>query len=156
MTPDQDDIDLSACREPNPRLYTAETMSAEDFATIEHSVFQCQPGIIYVYEVKYQNEYSVGLMRKRVIEVASGLERYVFLVDLTRANRPTAEVREQLKMFFRDPILVYTVVLVAKSLFLNVAAKFILSSVVARGKFAIVSDRSEAIARARAELAHGG
>jgi hypothetical protein len=109
-----------------------------------------------VYEVKYQNEYSVGLIRKRITEVASGLERYVFLIDLTRANRPTAEVREQLKVFFLDPKLVYTVVLIEKGLFLNVAAKFVLSSVVARGKFTIVSDRSEAIARARAELAHVG
>ncbi|MEE2899344.1 MAG: hypothetical protein VX815_12845, partial [Gemmatimonadota bacterium] len=92
MTPDQDDIDLSACREPNPRLYTEETMSAEDLAAIEHSVFQCSPGIIYQYELEYQNAYTVGLIRKRITEEVSTLERYVYLVDLTRANRPTAEV----------------------------------------------------------------
>ncbi len=156
MTPDQDDIDLSACREPNPRLYREETMSAEDLAAIEHSVFQCQPGIIYVYELTYQNSYTIGLLRKRIREESSTLERYVYLVDLTRANRPNAEVREHLKAFFLDPELAYTVVLIKGSLFLKVAARFVFSGILAKDAFTIVSDRSEAIARARAELYHVG
>lgn len=132
--------------------YTKENSTPEEIQSIKDCIYIYEPGIIYWYETPCITEFSIAMMSEKVEEISKGLEKYAFLIDLTRAHRPNAEARMNLKKMFASPKLTFVVVFTEKNMLLNMAAKFVLSSTVGEKKFLVVKKKEEAIEAARKAL----
>jgi len=108
---------------------TAENLSPELEGKIRSCIFEYRPGIVYWYECKHVNGLTVELMASEVSRLVKDWDSFVFLVDLTRANKPNAEARLALMKMFEHDKLLHVNVFTGSNILLKVAAKFVLASV---------------------------
>jgi hypothetical protein len=130
--------------------YTEDNATPEDIQAIRATLYMFEPNIVYWYEMPRQREFTVNILRQRLTELVSKLNHYVMIIDLTRAHKPSAETRVHLKSMFQDTNLRYSVVFTEKNFLLNMAARFVLSSVFADDdRFAVIKDKDDALEMAR-------
>src|SRR5262245_14939826 len=69
----------------------------EDIAALRQRVRIEPNGILFFEEVPMVTTFSVQVMWDQFEDLVAGWERISYVADLTKANRPTAEVRAALK-----------------------------------------------------------
>lgn len=100
---------------------------------------------MFWYETTYQNKLIIDILYEEVRKLTEHLDKFVYIIDLTRAKRPNSEARDNLKRMFEINNLRFTSIYTESNFFLNVAAKFVLSSVVDKSKFDVFKKREQAI-----------
>ena len=132
----------------NPRRILVSTCSADEREMIENSLFKIDDNVLYWFETVYQTKESIGVMHEKVIELTKDMDGFVYVVDLTRARKPDAEARQELKKMFDLPNLKFVCMFTETNLLLRVAAKFVLSSVFGNRSFEFYRTFREALERA--------
>lgn len=118
--------------------------SQYDTETILASLNWLEPGLLLWHELPRQTEFSLDLSRKRLTELTQDNEPYALLIDLTRAKKPSAQIREHMKKLFTDQHLVFVSVFIGGNLLIRIAARFVLGPALGGKAFSIVKDFSEA------------
>jgi hypothetical protein len=60
-------------------------------------VWKLDDGLFMFDEVPVQTPFTIDVMFDRLEELAAGIDRFAYLVDLSRVKRPDARVRERLR-----------------------------------------------------------
>jgi hypothetical protein len=64
---------------------------------LRRRVWPIEGRLFMMVEVPHQTPFTVDMMFDRLEELATGLERFAYVVDLTGVARPDARTREQLR-----------------------------------------------------------
>ena len=78
------------------RPYGPETAPAER-QELRERVWRLEEGLFMILEVPVQTPYTLDLMFDRLEELATGLDRFAYVTDLSRVKRPDAPARERLR-----------------------------------------------------------
>ena len=103
--------------------------SPDDQELISSRVYMYRPDIICWNEVPIMSVWQVGQMGARFEELASRLDRFHLLINMSVAKPPNARVRVSLRRVFSRATgagLDLCAVFTDKNYFINVAAKFVL------------------------------
>lgn len=133
------------------RAYTKENSTPQDILAIKDCIYVFEPGILYWYETPVVTEFSVTLISEKIAELSGSMGKFVLLCDLTRTHRPGAEVRALLKKMLSQHTVAFMVAFTEKNLLINMAAKFVLSSVFG-SNFTVLKEREDALEIARNAL----
>ena len=76
--------------------YEAE-MGPEARAELRRRVTQIDDRLVLLVEVPVQTPFTLDVLFDRLEELAAGLDRFAYVVDLSGVRRPDARVRERLK-----------------------------------------------------------
>jgi hypothetical protein len=68
-----------------------------DLAELRGRVARLEDRLFILREVSTQTPFTVDVLFDRLEELAAGLERFAYVVDLTQVRRPDAMTRERLK-----------------------------------------------------------
>lgn len=143
---------LELANDPNPVYLNLKSISEKQREYCRNAMFLFKEGIVYWYEVVYVNEASVTIQKEKLEEIVKEWDSFVLLIDLTRAEKPNAEARKNLKRIFDHPKLKYVSIFTETNLLLRVAAKFVLSSSVNGRNYEVYKTFVEAEKRALKEL----
>jgi hypothetical protein len=80
--------------EPQP---TASSASSTDLAQLRRRVSRIDDRLFLLQQVPTQTPFTVEVLFDRLEELSAGLDRFAYVVDLTKAERPDAPTREKLK-----------------------------------------------------------
>ena len=80
-----------------PRPYGPDFAPAE-LAELRERVWRVEDRLFMFKEVPVQTTFSLDLMFDRIEELAQGLERFAYIVDLRGVKRPGPEVRQTLRL----------------------------------------------------------
>ena len=102
--------------------------SAEEIQTIRDRVSTKRNDVIFFHELPVQNSFSVEISFDEVSKQALDMDSFDFIVDLTDANRPDAETRNQLNVQFNKlkEKLSHVYFVTGKNIFINTAIKFVM------------------------------
>ena len=96
-------------------------------------------------EVPIQSEFQINLMFDEVEKLAKPLEAFCMLVDLTEAQRPSAQTREYLrKRLTQMNGLLFVGLFTGKNRLLNMAAQFVFGTTNFRS-FSVHTTQEEAL-----------
>ena len=70
---------------------------ADERERLRGRVWQIEDRLFMLVEVPHQTPYTVDVLLDRLEELAAGLDRFAYVVDLTGVNRPDARTRERLR-----------------------------------------------------------
>jgi len=70
---------------------------ATDRIALQRRVWALEDRLFMLAEVPVQTPFSIDVMFDRLEELAAGLERFAYVVDLSGVKRPDARVRERLR-----------------------------------------------------------
>jgi hypothetical protein len=82
--------------EAQPSGSDAEASSA-DVAALRSRVFRIDDRLFMLREVPTQTPFTVDVLFDRLGELAAGLDRFAYVVDLSEAGRPDARTRARLR-----------------------------------------------------------
>jgi hypothetical protein len=103
----------------------------EEVEALKQRVKVHAPGIVVFKEVPVPSAFALELCMGQVAKLAREHGCSKFIVDLTEAARPPAELGELLKKLMREQedVIKYMAVFTGKNFLLNIAAKFVLAGV---------------------------
>jgi hypothetical protein len=126
---------------------------AEERAEIAARVWSPEDRIVALDEIPIQSVFTIELMQDRVDEISKGWADFCFLVDLTHAGWPSAEVRETMKRRTRTRTdrLRHVAVVVGPNLVMGAMARMVGFALGFR-KLTVHADREGALEDLRREL----
>src|SRR5436190_14032309 len=71
--------------------------SPADLAELRNRVWRIDDQLFMIHEVPIQTPFTIDVLFDRLEELAAGLERFAYIVDLRAVKRPDARTRDQLK-----------------------------------------------------------
>ena len=131
------------------RAYGADS-SPEERQAIAARVSKISDDLILWNEVPVPSLLSVELMAERVRELTTDCDSYCRVVDLSRAARPSAEVRRRLRqMLAAEDRLRHIAVFTEKNTLINVAVKFVFSGMAKNLSLSVHETYDEALEACR-------
>jgi|GEM_PF-2530844 hypothetical protein len=130
------------------RPHDADNTTEAEVQAIRDRIFVLEPGIVFIHEIPQQTPFTVEIERARLFELAAAFTEFILVIDLTKAARPTAEIRNEIGKIISAPGLAHTVVFTGKNILLNAAARFVFASVFGRGNFTLLKSCAEALSHA--------
>jgi hypothetical protein len=104
-----------------------EDSTPQEIEAIRARVYPYKDNLIMYNEVPVPSRFQLQHFEERMNEIAKTVDYYDLLIDLTVAQPPGAEIREQLKKLFGgQKKLRKTAVFTGRNFMLNVAARFVL------------------------------
>jgi hypothetical protein len=98
----------------------------EEIKAIQDRVYLFKYDIVMFKELPVQSVFQIDLFFNKIAEIAANLEYFYMIIDLSEANRPSAEVRDHLKKRAVELTnLKYVSIFTGGRLMLNIAAKFV-------------------------------
>ena len=76
---------------------TGSSAFSADLVQSGRRVFRIDDGLFLLRQVPVQTPFTVDALFNQLEELAAGLDRFAYVVDLTMAKRPDAPTREKLK-----------------------------------------------------------
>ena len=103
----------------------------EEIEALKGRVYMHTDGVIMYRDVPVLTEFTIDLFQDRIDELLRTSECHSMLLDLTESGRPNAAQRDQLRnrMRGRRDQLKQMAVFTGRNLLMNVAARFVLSTV---------------------------
>ena len=98
---------------------------ADERERLRGRVWQIEDRLYMLVEVPHQTPYTVDVLLDRLEELAAGLDRFAYVVDLTGVNRPDARTRERLRRRIAEinPRLVHVGLAVGANVVIRAVAK---------------------------------
>ena len=84
----------------NPRVLKGDDITESDRRMLMNSLFKIDDNVIYWYETIYQSKESIQVLYEKIKELTGDLDEFVYVIDLTRAKKPSAESRQEMKKMF--------------------------------------------------------
>lgn len=108
------------------RPYGADSSESERQA-LRDRVRRLADDIVLYEEVPVQSVFQIELMFEKLAEITADLDRFFYVIDLSGAQRPPADLRLLLRERFQQfhERIVHTSVHTGKNFMLNVAIKFV-------------------------------
>jgi hypothetical protein len=104
-----------------------EDSTPQEIEAIRARVYKYSDNLIMYNEVPIPSRFQLRHFEERMNEISAQMDHYDLLIDLTAAQPPGAEIREQLKtLFSKQKKLRKTAVFTGRNFMLNVAARFVL------------------------------
>jgi len=105
--------------------------SPEECAALQERLSLRESHVVVFRETPIQTTFSLDVIWTRLREMTAALPSYAMVIDLTEAERPSAEVRAHLRKLFASLTgLERVAVFTGSNFLLNVAAKFVLAGLV--------------------------
>ena len=94
-------------------------------AELRERVWQIDDRLFMMAEVRVQTPFTLDALFDRLEELAAGLDRFAYVVDLTGVTRPNARVREKLRQRVGqiNARLVHVSVVIGRSAVIRAVAK---------------------------------
>lgn len=134
------------------KVFYETTASEEERLLLRSRVFFLEPNIVYAHEVPNMTEYSIKVMGNKLNELIESVDKFVLLVDITDTKRPNAEIRNLLKITYKNPKILTLILFTGKNFLVNTSAKFVAAAIMGSWNFHVVKEREEAIEIARSKF----
>ena len=99
--------------------------TADEIEALRARVWKAEDRLFVYDEVPIQTLFTLDLLFDRLEELATGLDRFAYVVDLSGVKRPGAEVRERLKERVQrlNPRLAHVAIVVGNNIVIRAVAK---------------------------------
>jgi hypothetical protein len=99
--------------------------SADERAELRKRIWKVEDRLFMMVEVPVQTPFTLDVIFDRLDELAAGLDRFAYVVDLSGVRRPDARVREKLRQRVRqiNPRLAHAGVVVGQNVVIRAVAK---------------------------------
>jgi hypothetical protein len=99
--------------------------SPSELAELRSRVWQIEDRLFCLAEVPIQTPFTIDVMFDRLEELAAGLDRFAYVVDLSMVKRPDARTREKLRQRIAkiNPRLAHVAVVVGFNAVIRAVAK---------------------------------
>jgi hypothetical protein len=101
--------------------------SSPDIVQLRRRVSLIDDRVFLLLEIPTQTPFSVDVMFDRLLELAAGMDRFAYVVDISGVNRPDARTRERLKerIIGVRPRLVHVSLVIGSNAVMRAVAKLV-------------------------------